>query len=209
MSSNPWKKAPTTACPDHTVKLADIMSEEVIAKEFPDQIIKTEQPILSDYELALKLQEEDDFHYLTDQEKEDQMLAEYMQAIELAEQASKSQPQASDSLVFEKITTKSPYALHDTEPSVNITQPIVNSTAFHEATTLERKVDTLQPENKSYLMKVDPVLNTLATSQSLSEYEGVGDLTGKGLVVQKNVAAPIKAFIQKQEAQQVESKRRK
>jgi hypothetical protein len=173
-----------------STKLTDIMSEQAIEKE------TMEDGGLTDYELALKLQFEDEFI-----ESDDLELVHALSAIdEFTLTCPLSQAAIDPSLKYSKITVKSQYESNDSQKK----KPLIVSSSFNEAVHQVRKVEHLDEARLNYITTHDPLLSALSTSESLTEWEGVGDLSGSGLLVNKKVAHPLRSFMQHQQKQKTE-----
>ncbi len=147
---------------------------------------------LSDYELALQLQfaEEAD---VDDPCADDFRLAQILS--EPDDHRSGAPPVVTDSLRYSKIVVRSQHVEERTLSS----KPLpVTSSAYSSACQQERKVQYLDDHQYKVLVKHDPLLNALSNSERLSELEGVGDLTGNGLLVNKTVSCSLRSFIQAQ-----------
>lgn len=60
--------------------------------------------------------------------------------------------------------------------------------------------------NGSFISKHDPLLNSLKNAEKLSEYEGVGDLSGGGLLINNSVANSIRSYSVQQLSQKKKHK---
>ncbi len=148
---------------------------------------------ISDYELALQLQfaEEVDVH---DSCVDDFQLAQILS--EPDDHRLGAPPIVSDSLRYSKIVVRSQHVAENMVTSKPL--PVTSST-YSSACQQERKVQYLDDHQYKVLVKHDPLLNALSNSERLSELEGVGDLTGNGLLVNKTVSCSLRRFIQAQE----------
>jgi hypothetical protein len=167
-----------------------------------------------DFEMALKLQQEDGVPMLfpevvgIDSESEDFMLAQAIQTIEENEarhfHTISTSSRNEDSLAFSKINVQSAYlsgqqSIYDNSSAYSGNG--VKSSAWHEAISLHRKIEQTEPEKYDQIAKHEPLLRDLKASEIMSEIDGVGDLSGRGLMVQKNVLIPVRTFADKQQSQ--------
>lgn len=185
--NNPWHKPKNDA--HAPAALIDIMSEQK-AEDF------LTEDNLDDYELALKLQfEEDLMNSSANQEVEDRLFAELLQHREDSSGPSKY-PLPTDTARFDKVEIR---RFDDDFYSESSTVPTstINSSAYHAAVMLEKNLELSKPERLEGYARHDPLLRSLNTSKALSELEGVGDLTGDGLLVNKDVGNSIRQFVQK------------
>jgi hypothetical protein len=190
---NPWVRdtpSVTGVVVAQPVRLVDIMSEQVIAEFFPPATAEKVQP--SDYEIALRLQQQENESF-AERIDEDLAFAQFLQSQE--DDSQRRRPD--DSLSFSKIVTRSAFATDDSNV-VSGCRPFVGSSSYAQAVQQDRKVEHLSQTHYQHLVKHDSLLSALSNSESLSELNGVGDLTGQGLIVNKSVAQPLRTFIRKQ-----------
>jgi hypothetical protein len=188
---NPWGKS-TTASATSKVALSDVMSEQRA------EAFLTEDNY-DDYELALRLQREEDMiNGSLDSETQDRLFAELLQAQE--DQVMRTgQSVPSDTMRFQKVELKTEYEtlLDDSFVPSNSN---VNSSSYHAAILLEKNLEITKPDRLAEYSRHDPLLRSLNASKALSELEGVGDLTGEGLLVNKDVGNTVRRFVHKQNA---------
>lgn len=188
---NPWGK-PDVVATGCRVALSDVMSEQR-AEDF------LTEDNYDDYELALKLQREEDMiNGTVDSESQDLLFAQLLQAQE--DQAIRSsQIVHADTMRFEKVELRTEFETMMND-SIVPSNSNVNSSSYHAAILLEKNLEITKPERMAEYSRHNPLLRSLNASKALSELEGVGDLTGAGLLISKNVGNSVRQFVHKQNA---------
>lgn len=200
-----WSMVVSSAVPSKP-KLADIMEEQ--EKNALDSTKSNDLSVYNvnaqedeDFLLALKLQSDPlTYSETSGQELEDYMLCQAIAAIEQDEAAQSIHndraSSSNDTLAYSKIKVRSVY--DGGEMTQKMAYANVTSSAWRAAVQLEKNTQLHEPEKLSDMQRHDPLLNSLKVSEQLTEYDGVGDLSGLGLMVNKSTAIPVKNFIDKQ-----------
>jgi hypothetical protein len=156
-----------------------------------------------DYQLALKLQNEEVEKVVSTTSLEDQQLAECMQLIEDEERNTNFSQPGHGTDKFSKVTVQSSHGSNTHSNRSN-----VNSSEFLDAIELENSLQN-SSRNVQCIFKHDPLLQSLSNSATLSELDGVGDLLGSRLLVGNTVANSLKTFVHKNEDRQIQMKMNK
>ena len=160
-----------------------------------------------------------DNSFLTKECSDDFKLAQLLQQIENEDATSSYESMLShenkkhpDQNIFSKISVVSRYDSSSTKQRHVYHESNVKSSDFHEAIYRDNQLSTLGVEHSNsqmfkggvtmlpdgqFVSKHDSLLNSLSNSVKLSEIEGVGDLSGQGLLIGNSVANSIRSAAQK------------
>lgn len=217
--SSPWR-SPSEGAKPRSFK--EIQEEQATAEDKEDSgdvSIADPSEDMSDYELALALQQSEELYRnsccspsmvdgtLTIPDNvtavdvsNDELLARYLQEMENSERQRQTRTAKVDTNA--KIQVVPPSAV--TSPPPRTTAPI--SSSWKEATRLAMKLETANNDNVKSYYKHDKLLQGLANAEGLTELEGVGDLSG--IMVDNCVANSIKVFVAKHEERNYKKKDR-
>lgn len=160
-----------------------------------------------------------DHNFTTTECSDDFKLAQLLQQLEnedasssyeaMIHQENKRHP---DQNVYSKISVISRYDTSISENKHSYTVSNVRSSGFNDAIHRENQLNSVGVDNSSsnmfkggvtmlpdgnFVSKHDSLLNSLSNSIKLSEIEGVGDLSGRGILIGNSVANSIRSSAQK------------
>lgn len=163
-----------------------------------------------------EIQSED---YTTDECVDDQTLARMLQQMENEDSAasyeanlSQDQKRQSEQNKYSKISVVSRYDTSTTTLNRSYVGPNIVSSGYHEAMLRESQMNSVGVDSQyssmfkggvtmlpdgNFISKHDSLLNSLSNSVKLTEIDGVGDLSGNGLLVGNSVANSIRSSAQK------------
>lgn len=169
----------------------------------------------SDFLLAMRMQEMENERFQREAAPadpaaaDDELIARYLQEIELQEQSSPPACEGRHNNQHEKVKVQTLSSVLLSENKFVVSDP-VHSSAWLEAQHLERKahlrVDPSSTANKhndlSSFSRHEPLLRALRSSELVSELEGGGDVSGSCLLLNKSVAQEMRSFVKKQRKQE-------
>jgi hypothetical protein len=157
--------------------------------------------------------------YTTDDCVDDQTLARMLQQMENEDSAasyeanlSQDQKRQSEQNKYSKISVVSRYDTSTTTLNRSYVGPNIVSSGYHEAMLRESQMNSVGVDSQyssmfkggvtmlpdgNFISKHDSLLNSLSNSVKLTEIDGVGDLSGNGLLVGNSVANSIRSSAQK------------
>lgn len=157
--------------------------------------------------------------YTTDECVDDQTLAQMLQQMENEDSAasyeanlSRDQKSQSEQNKYSKISVVSRYDTSTTTLNRSYVGPNIVSSGYHEAMLRESQMNSVGVDSQyssmfkggvtmlpdgNFISKHDSLLNSLSNSVKLTEIDGVGDLSGNGLLVGNSVANSIRSSAQK------------
>eukprot|EP01031_Cornospumella_fuschlensis_P030166 gene30166-36443_t len=100
---------------------------------------------------------------------------------------------------YEKVTLKKQYMVSECPPARVRDEERVHSVAWADAVALERKAMEKGLCNLPVNVCHEPLVQSLQTSEYLTELQGVGDLYGGRILVSKDLGRELNAFVRKEE----------
>ena len=157
--------------------------------------------------------------YSTSECFDDHTLAKMLQQLENEDSAasyeanlSQDQKRQSEQNKYSKISVVSRYDTSTTTLNRSYVGPNIVSSGYHEAMLRESQMNSVGVDSQyssmfkggvtmlpdgNFISKHDSLLNSLSNSVKLTEIDGVGDLSGNGLLVGNSVANSIRSSAQK------------
>lgn len=150
--------------------------------------------------LALSLSLEQNNQSISDKVlSEDLALAQCLQHVEDEESDVRaSYIEAASRQQYEKVTSARQHMLQP--DSMPLAPPgRVHSTAWTDAVALERKALEKGQAKLPVYTRHEPLMQSLQTTQHLTELEGAGDLYGSKILVSKEVGQDLRTFVRREE----------